>query len=245
MIRRVTSLVVGAALAFMATSAHAQSGVTGDWDVTFESPQGPVTVTVSLKIDGDKANGELSTPIGKVPITGTATADGFNLTATLDLQGTPLPLGLTGKVNADALTGNIKAGDLGEFPFTGKRAVARAATSTTTPAPVSAAASGVAAGDASGTWNIVLDLGGNQLPITATLKQDGEKVSASLTGPAGEMAANGVMTGKSLKLEFTARTPQGDLPVTMTGDLTADGTFAGKASIGGMGEANWTGRRAN
>ena len=49
-----------------------------DWDVTFESPQGPTTVTVSLKIEGDKANRELSTPMGKVPITGTATADGFN-----------------------------------------------------------------------------------------------------------------------------------------------------------------------
>jgi hypothetical protein len=240
--RSLTSIAL-AALVFSAANVHAQSGVTGDWDVTFESPQGPMTVTVSLTTDGGKASGQLATPMGKVPLAGTTTADSFDVTATLDVQGTPLPLGLTGKVNGDALTGNIKAGDFGQFPFTGKRATAQA---TTPIAPVGsgAVAAGVPDG-ASGTWNIVLDLGGNQVPITATFKQDGDKISGRLSGPAGEMAANGVLTGKSLKLEFTVQTPQGEVPVTMTGDLAADGTFVGKASIGGMGEANWTGRRAN
>lgn len=243
MIRKLTAIAFGAALVLAAVNAYAQGGATGNWDVSFETPQGPQTVTVSLKIDGEKATGQLSTPMGTVPLTGTATADGFNLSATLDLQGTPLPLGLTGKVTGDSLAGSIKAGDFGEFPFTGKRAGVAATTSTAPSATSSSALTST--GEASGTWNIVLDLGGTQLPITATLKQDGDKVAGTFTSAAGEMAVSGTMTGKALKLAFTARTPQGELAVAMTGDLTADGTFTGKASLGDMGEANWTGKRAN
>jgi hypothetical protein len=52
MIRRVMPILIGMAVVFVAVSAHAQSGAAGDWEVTFETPQGPQTVTVSLKIDG-------------------------------------------------------------------------------------------------------------------------------------------------------------------------------------------------
>jgi hypothetical protein len=51
------------------------------------------------------------------------------------------------------------------------------------------------------------------------------------------------MTGRTLKISFNVQTPLGEMPVTMTGDLGAQG-FAGKADIAGMGEADWTGRPA-
>ena len=54
----------------------------------------------------------------------------------------------------------------------------------------------------------------------------------------------GTMTGGTLKLEVTVPTQQGDMQMTMTGNLGPDG-FTGKASIAGMGDADWTGKRVN
>lgn len=242
--RRLTAFAFAAALFLAPGSARAQNGAAGDWNVTFETPQGPQTVTVSLKLDGDKATGQLSTPMGAVPVTGTATADAFNLSATIDFQGNAFTLGLIGKVTGDSVAGSVKAGDLGEFPFTGKRATPAAAASATVPGAAPAAAAATA-GDASGRWNIVLDLAGNPFAISATFKQEGDKISGTFSSPAGETPVSGTMSGRALKLEFKAQTPQGELPITMTGDLGADEGFVGKASIAGLGEANWTGKRAN
>ena len=79
--------------------------------------------------------------------------------------------------------------------------------------------------------------------MTATLTQAAEKVSGTLSSQAGDVQINGTMSGNTLKIDFTAQTPQGDIPVSMTGTLGAAG-FTGKASIAGMGEADWTGKRA-
>ncbi len=75
------------------------------------------------------------------------------------------------------------------------------------------------------------------------MKQEGEKLTGTINGPAGEMAIAGTVTGKSVKIDFEADTPQGKLPVTMTGDIGAT-SVSGKASIAGMGGADWTATRA-
>ena len=80
------------------------------------------------------------------------------------------------------------------------------------------------------------------LPATATLTQDGTNVTGMLSSMAGDVPVKGTMTGNSLKLEFTAETPQGPITVTMTGELAATG-FTGKASLAGIGEADWKATR--
>ena len=50
------------------------------------------------------------------------------------------------------------------------------------------------------------------------------------------------MTGSALKLEFNVETPQGQITIQMTGDLSATG-IAGKAQIVGLGEADWSATR--
>lgn len=225
-------------------SVAGQAGIGGDWNVTFETPQGPQTVLVTVKLDGEKATGQLTTPLGSVPISGTAGEHDFDLTALVDIQGVKFQLGLKGKADGDVLTGTVKSGEFGEFPFTGKRAPAAAAE---TQAPGTASAGDLAAnavGGATGTWQILLSLAGNPIEATARLKQEGDKVSGTLTNQLGDVPVTGTMTGTELKLEFTAQTPSGPLPIIMTGSLGATG-FAGKLTITGIGEADWTGKRAN
>jgi hypothetical protein len=84
-----------------------------------------------------------------------------------------------------------------------------------------------------------------EFPVTAVLTQEGEKVSGTValpTNPAGTIPVNGTMVGSALTLDFVVQTPQGDMPVAMKGDLGPSG-FAGKASLGPLGEADWTGTR--
>lgn len=120
----------------------------------------------------------------------------------------------------------------------------RTTSSTAAPTPTPAAGAATT-GDVTGKWNIVLQIAGNELPITAALTQQGEGVSGTFMSPLGEMAVTGTMKGRSVALQFTAVTPQGALPVTMNGELGADGTFNGTAGLGPLGEAQWSGTRAN
>jgi len=233
------ALVVGLPLA-----ALAQTSAAGDWQLTLTTPQGSNTVNVSFTQDGDKVTGTLASPMGSVPLSGTDTAGDLKATASIDVQGMAIELGFAGKVAGDTLNGTVKFGDFGEFPFTGKRAASKAAGAPEATAASSGAGASAAAGNASGKWDITLSIAGaGEFPMTATLTQAAEKVSGTLSSQAGDVQINGTMSGNTLKIDFTAQTPQGDIPVSMTGTLGAAG-FTGKASIAGMGEADWTGKRA-
>ena len=228
-------------LALSPTMALAQSGPAGSWDLSMTTPQGATTVGLTLSLTGDKVSGEMSSPLGAVPVAGTATANDVKVTADVNIQGMALTFTIDGKVAGDSMDGTVKIGDFGEFPFTGKRAAAKAAAAA---APAAAVAGGTAITDMNGKWDVKLVIAGmGEMPATAVLKQDGNKVTGTLTGPAGEMVLAGTVTDKTIKFDFEADTPQGKLPVTMTGDIGAT-SIVGKASIAGMGEADWTATRS-
>jgi len=106
----------------LSSSALAQSPA-GAWELTVDTPQGANTSTLTLKLDGDKLSGDLANQMmGSSPVTGTFSAGTVAVTANIDVQGTSLQLGINGKVDGETMTGNIKFGDFGEFPFTAKRA---------------------------------------------------------------------------------------------------------------------------
>src|SRR5882672_7210207 len=59
-----------AMLFFVPGLAFAQTNVTGDWDVTINSPQGANTVLVTFKQDGEKVTGIFKSPQGELPFEG-------------------------------------------------------------------------------------------------------------------------------------------------------------------------------
>jgi hypothetical protein len=237
------------ALAFAVMSAvpgmsAAQGGIDGVWEVSLETPQGPMTVEATLKQDGEVVTGQLVSPMGSLEIKGKLVADALSFAYSVPVQDQTIEITMTGKVAGDAMSGSINFAGLGEATWTAKRkAAAPAATAAATPAPADASVAS-AAGGAGGKWDIVLRLGGaGEFPMTGNFTQEGDKVTGTLSSQAGDVPVTGTMVGSALKLEFTAPTPNGDITITMTGDLGADG-FAGKAGIAGLGEADWTGKRA-
>jgi hypothetical protein len=247
-------LTAAAFVVFAPGTALAQSGPAGDWELSMTTPQGTNTVGLSISLAGDKVSGDLSSQLGSVPVSGTATGNDLAVSAEVSMQGMALQFGITGKIDGDAMNGTVKVGDFGEFPFTGKRvakaATAPAAAAAAAPAAATSAASGVSDAaaapitDLNGKWDIKLAIAGmGEIPATAMIKQDGDKLTGTLSGPAGDLVIAGTVTGRTVQIDFEAETPQGKLPVTMTGDMGAT-SVTGKASIAGLGEADWTATRA-
>ena len=92
-----------------------------------------------------------------------------------------------------------------------------------------------------GSWD--LSINGPEGPITAgaVLKQDGEKVTGTLSSPQGETQVAGTMTGKTMALAFTVTTPQGNLDIKVTAEVNG-AEMKGMMDFG-MGQADFTGKK--
>ena len=92
-----------------------------------------------------------------------------------------------------------------------------------------------------GSWDFAIN--GPEGPITAAavLKQDGDKVSGTLTSPQGETTVAGTMTGKTMALAFTVTTPQGNLDIKVTAEVNGS-EMKGMMDFG-MGQADFTGKK--
>jgi len=250
-----------AALAFVASiviagSAFAQPvpvSVAGDWDVTVQSPQGTNTVLVTLKQDGEKLDGLFKSPLGELPFTGTLTGSDMKFTFSFPVDGQPLLITMTGKVDGDAIAGKADFGGFAEGDWSATRAKPGAAAAAATPTPATttaetatsttASSATTAVGGYAGKWDVVVKTPGGDFPATANLTDDGGKLSGTFGSQMGEVPVTGTVEGKSMKLTMSTQTPNGTMTVVLTGDLDGDSIVNGKAEIEGMGQMEWTAKR--
>jgi len=250
-----------AALAFVASiviagSAFAQPvpvSVAGDWDVTVQSPQGTNTVLVTLKQDGEKLDGLFKSPLGELPFTGTLTGSEMKFTFNFPVDGQPLLITMTGKVDGDAIAGKADFGGFAEGDWSATRAKPGAAAAAATPTPATttaetatsttASSATTAVGGYAGKWDVVVKTPGGDFPATANLTDDGGKLSGTFVSQMGEVPVTGTVEGKSMKLTMSTQTPNGTMTVVLTGDLDGDSIVNGKAEIEGMGQMEWTAKR--
>jgi hypothetical protein len=234
-------------------SATAQTNVTGDWDVTVNLPQGPRTAAVSLKQDGDKVTGLVKSRGGELAVEGTIDGSNLRLAFTLNYQGQPLPITITGTVDGPSIAGKADFAGMTEGDFSARRADVTTATepaAASTSAPASASLTDTtssatpAAGAMAGKWDVTFKTQGGEFPVTATLTDEAGKILGTMATQLGELTLEGTIEGKVLKLSTVARTPQGDIPVALTGDVDGDSIINGKADFGGMGQGEWTAKRS-
>jgi len=77
--------------------------------------------------------------------------------------------------------------------------------------------------NASGKWNLLADAGGQQLPITLELKQDGAVLSGSLSSPMGGGAMkNGKVSGKSVAGTALVEVHGQQMELTIEGTIDGD-----------------------
>ena len=107
-------------------------------------------------------------------------------------------------------------------------------------------AAGQAAGVASGTWTLSVDLGQGELAVTLSLQQEGERLRGSMQGALGTVDIASGSVGPAGEVRFTA-------PVTLEGqstEATFTGTITGNemrgaVNITGRAPGSFTGRRSS
>jgi hypothetical protein len=95
--------------------------------------------------------------------------------------------------------------------------------------------------DISGSWTLMIN--GPQGPVDAeaTFKQDGDKVTGTMSSMAGETSVAGTLTGSALELAFNVVTPNGPIDVKMTAEVSG-AEMKGVVDYS-MGTADFTGKK--
>ena len=109
-----------AAIALAAASLSAQGNIGGDWDLSINGPDGVITATASLKQDGEKVTGSITSPQGTVELAGTFKAKKVELAFQIQSPNGPLDIKVNGDVDGADMKGIIDFG-MGMADFTAKK----------------------------------------------------------------------------------------------------------------------------
>ena len=95
--------------------------VDGKWEIVINSPLGAQKAQLDLKAEGGALTGSQQAAQGSGPLEN-GKVDGNSVSWSAKITN-PLPLTLdfAGTVDGDKLSGSVKAGSFGSFPFTGSR----------------------------------------------------------------------------------------------------------------------------
>jgi hypothetical protein len=95
--------------------------VDGKWEIVINSPLGAQKASLEIQTDGDLLTGTQQAAQGSGPLEN-GKVNGNTLTWSAKISNPmPLTLDFTGTVDGDKLSGSVKAGAFGSFPFTGSR----------------------------------------------------------------------------------------------------------------------------
>lgn len=222
----------------MRNSAAAQgAGVSGDWVLTINSPQGSRDVNASFKQDGEKLSGAFKNSQGELPFQGTVKGKQITFSYPYKTADIDITITMTGELEGDSIKGKADFGGLAEGDWSGKRGSMIA----TVAAGVAAAQQSSDKVDVSGTWVFAVETPQGSGSPTFTFKQDGEKLTGQYKGAFGEAALTG--TVKANEIEFSFKVT-GQIEATITYKGTMDKSSGkGTLSIPDVGSGTWTAKR--
>lgn len=95
--------------------------ITGAWDMSIDTPQGQMTLTVTFKQEGEKVTGTQASPMGEVPLEGTLVGNELKYTITIDMQGQAATVSFGAKIEGDSMTGVYEFAGMGSGAWTAKK----------------------------------------------------------------------------------------------------------------------------
>jgi hypothetical protein len=166
--------------------AMAQSpNVTGDWDVTINSPQGARQGKISFKQEGEKLTGALKNQRGEIPIEGAVNGKEIKFKYTVKFQDQDLVITMSGNVDGDAMKGEADFGGFAQGDWNAKRASAAAASGGAAASQPSADKGAEKSGDKidlTGAWSVTVETEAGSGNPSFTFKQEGEKLTGNTKG---------------------------------------------------------------
>lgn len=95
--------------------------VDGKWEIVINSPLGAQKANLDIASDGATLTGNQSAAQGSGPLeNGTVNGNAVTWSAKITSP-MPMTLDFTGTVDGDKISGSVKAGAFGSFPFQGAR----------------------------------------------------------------------------------------------------------------------------
>jgi imidazolonepropionase-like amidohydrolase len=92
-----------------ASSTGPAVSVAGTWSITSESPQGPVQLTFNLKQEDSTISGEVTSPFGTFPLSGSLSGNELSFAFTAKLQDQDIPVTGKGSIDGNSIRGTINA----------------------------------------------------------------------------------------------------------------------------------------
>ncbi len=205
----------------------------GAWQLTVTPPDGsPRTTAMKLKKSGDNLSGTLLGPQDvEIAVAGTQTGADVALTFSVPTQQGPIAVTLKGRQDGESMKGTASIGSDGKGDWTAARGVAPAAAPAASPSE-----------DLTGTWALQTTSPNGPGSPTATIKQEGEKLTGRYTGRFGEAPLTGTVKDKAFSFQVTFTAEGTAVTVTYTGRVNPDG-ISGKVSFGDYGEGTFTGKK--
>jgi hypothetical protein len=239
--KNILTTVLGVFVLVGAVSAQAPNA-TGTWDVNLTTPNGPMTVALTLKKDGEKLSGTIAGPQGEVAIEGTQKDKAIVVNFSVQTPNGPFAIVMNGNQDGDAAAGTIDFGGQGQAEWNGKRraGVGGGGAAAT---PAAGAGQSDAKVDVTGAWALQLDIAGNAATPSATFKQEGEKLTGTYSSQMlGELPITGTVKGNAITFGFQASFDGNAVKVTYEGTVEKD-TMKGTVTFGDLGSGTFTGKK--
>jgi hypothetical protein len=115
-------IVAALVLAAAANAAAQAANVSGAWKMAIQSDAGPSEASMTLKQEGTKITGDLTSDQGTVPLDGTFADNKLKMTISIDAGGQALVITMNAALEKDTLKGDLDLGGLGTATWTATRA---------------------------------------------------------------------------------------------------------------------------
>ena len=124
--------VFACCFAVLAAPAYAQEGakpaeksaavdVTGVWDMSVETPNGTIDNIATLKQEGEKLTGTLSSQMGEIAMEGTVVGNEIKWVLNIDMGGQQVAIAFAGKIEGETMAGVFEMGGMGTASWTAKK----------------------------------------------------------------------------------------------------------------------------
>ena len=201
--------------------------LSGEWELTINSPQGSRDVRASFESEGEQLSGKLISPLGELPFAGTLTGNQVEFSYVIQFQDNEFPITMSGIVEGDEMTGDADFGGLAQGDWTGQRLESLE----TVP-------------DVSGSWDVTIHSPQGTHEVSAMLHSEGTRLTGTLVGDNGEVPFEGMIDGNKIRFSYVMQFQDNELPITITGEVKGD-TIEGEADFGGFAQGNWSAARSN
>ncbi len=240
MTKTFSAVLVAVGPLVLAAPAPAQTlDMSGTWDVTFGTQNGPMAASMTLRKEGEKLAGTMTGPQGDVAMEGSQRDKTVALNLSVQTPNGQFAIAMSGTLDGDAVSGAVDLGGRGQGEWSGRRRAAVSAASTAAPA----ATQGEKPADVAGVWAFTIEAANGTGTPTVSFKQDGEKLTGHYSSQVlGERDFTGTVKGNAINFVVEAEIQGQALKVTYSGTVEKD-TMKGKVAFGELGEGSFTGKK--